>query len=71
MDQIDRAQQDIEQLEEVRNEMLLATNLQKDAEETGFCLLCGEPLIPGRRWCDADCRDEWEREQKLKQNKGI
>lgn len=33
--------------------------------ETGVCLAqdCGEPLEPGRRWCNAECRDEWEKEQ--------
>lgn len=29
--------------------------------ETGFCLSCSEDLPQGRRWCDAVCRDEWER----------
>jgi uncharacterized OB-fold protein len=27
---------------------------------TGKCLTCGAKLSPGRRWCNADCRDEWE-----------
>lgn len=35
----------------------------KDAEETGFCLGCGEALV-GRRWCDASCRDDWARLQR-------
>ncbi|TCS70754.1 hypothetical protein EDC61_11481 [Sulfuritortus calidifontis] len=30
---------------------------------TGSCLNCGEPLKPGLRWCDADCRDDWQRYQ--------
>ena len=33
-------------------------------ESTGHCLYCGEELSDGRRWCNADCRDEWEKEQK-------
>lgn len=28
----------------------------------GACLWCEAPLPAGRRWCDADCRDAWERE---------
>lgn len=32
----------------------------------GCCLYCGEPLPSGERWCDADCRDEWEYERSLK-----
>ena len=27
----------------------------------GECLYCGEPLDDGLRWCDASCRDEFER----------
>jgi len=37
-----------------------------DAEETGFCLLCGEEVEPGRRWCDAEHRDRWEKERTRK-----
>lgn len=29
---------------------------------TGHCLFCDEPLEEGRRWCDADCRNGWEKE---------
>lgn len=32
---------------------------------TGFCYYCGEPLTNRqRRFCDADCRDDYEREQR-------
>jgi hypothetical protein len=31
--------------------------------ETGACLLCEEPMLPGRRWCDSFCRGRWEAEQ--------
>ena len=37
-----------------------------EAEATGECLFCTEELPEGRRWCDADCRDGW---QKLKGQK--
>ena len=30
------------------------------AQAIGYCLNCGEP-IEDRRWCDADCRNDWER----------
>lgn len=30
---------------------------------TGACLWCGEPLRHPLRWCDADCRDDWERDR--------
>lgn len=31
----------------------------KEAEETGHCLNCGEPVKPGHRWCDIFCRNDW------------
>lgn len=30
---------------------------------TGFCLNCDEPVQHPRRWCDAECRDDWEKER--------
>jgi hypothetical protein len=29
-------------------------------EATGQCLNCERPLAPGLRWCDSECRDEWQ-----------
>lgn len=37
---------------------------KQEATATGFCLLCGEEVEPGRRWCDAEHRDRWEKERK-------
>lgn len=34
------------------------------AEFTGFCLNCDEVVEEPRRWCDADCRDQWERRKR-------
>ncbi|MFN4003333.1 MAG: hypothetical protein ACK4MJ_12285 [Hylemonella sp.] len=31
---------------------------------SGQCYWCGEDVAPPKRWCDADCRDEWERQQR-------
>jgi hypothetical protein len=31
-------------------------------EATGECLFCGQPVVDGRRWCDVECRNDWERE---------
>lgn len=48
-----------------QQEMLLAAALARRAQAgpvaTGYCLHCGEPLAPNLRWCDADCRDDWQR----------
>lgn len=30
---------------------------------TGHCLWCNAELATGRRWCDAECREDWELEQ--------
>jgi hypothetical protein len=32
---------------------------------TGHCLCCNE-LIPKGRFCSAECREDWELEQKIK-----
>jgi len=28
---------------------------------TGYCLNCEAPVEKPRRWCDVECRDDWER----------
>ncbi len=39
---------------------------EPSAEAVGHCLFCEEAINePGRRWCDADCRDSWERGEHL------
>lgn len=30
---------------------------------TGHCLCCNAPLETTHRWCDADCREDYEVEQ--------
>jgi hypothetical protein len=35
---------------------------EPNATATGFCLYCDEPVVSPRRWCDAQCRDDWEKE---------
>lgn len=59
MDIVDRAQNELETYERFR-----ANKPSKEVKETGFCLYCGEPLPKGRRWCNADCRDSWEKENR-------
>ena len=27
----------------------------------GFCYNCQSSIAPGERWCDSDCRQDWER----------
>jgi hypothetical protein len=46
----------------------IRANLKPEAEFTGECLWCGEEHLPEpKRWCDADCRDLWEKSRKRKQ----
>lgn len=59
MDIVDRAQEELEAYERFRSQ-----RHRKEVEETGYCLFCGEPLPRGRRWCNADCRDNWEKENR-------
>jgi RNA polymerase-binding transcription factor DksA len=58
MDIVDQAQENMEQLaaRQERPRPLPATG----PEATGYCLNCGLPLPEPRRWCSADCRDDWE-----------
>lgn len=58
-DEADRAQQDIECLSALHLRAIASRPPEAVAE--GACLYCGEVLADGRRWCDADCRDGWER----------
>lgn len=61
MDIADQSQLELEQINAHQK-----INLKQEAEPTGYCLFCGEPLTDNKRWCDADCRDMWEKEQNAK-----
>lgn len=64
-DQFDLASE-YEELERLSCLNKLKSDNQPKAEATGCCLYCEEPLPEGRRWCNAECRDEWEKEQRRK-----
>lgn len=59
MDEVDKAHQ----YEEAHRLAALAKKRKNNIPATGYCLFCNELLKPGFRWCDTDCRDDWEREQ--------
>lgn len=42
-----------------------AHDAKPEAPHSGYCLTCGpkKPLPVNQRWCDADCRDDWQKEQ--------
>jgi len=39
----------------------LNNKAEEAPEHTGECFNCGEPLAAPMRWCDTDCRDDWEK----------
>lgn len=45
---------------------LKAATHQSGPAAVGYCLNCGPdvPLTDGRRWCDGDCRDDWQKAQR-------
>lgn len=58
------------QEEQVRRELLKKARseqreLGKAWSKKHYCLFCGELIKEkGRRWCNADCRDQWEQQKK-------
>lgn len=51
-------------VEERDRELALAIRRPVGPDAVGCCRNCCEPLPAGLRWCDADCRDDWERSRK-------
>jgi hypothetical protein len=63
-DEIDQANEMVEfTVEQMRKVVARAS---PEAVATGACLSCEKGLEEGRRWCDADCRDDWSREKRLR-----
>lgn len=46
---------------EMARKLKAAHEFAPEAQPTGFCLNCGEPLQNDRRWCGPECREDWER----------
>jgi len=38
----------------------VARQSNRNIPSTGVCYNCGETLAGELRWCDRDCRDDWE-----------
>lgn len=67
MDDIDRAQHQ----EELQRAILLKNaSVGPSLPATGECHNCRASVAPGARFCDADCRDDWENEQAARQRAG-
>lgn len=65
-DEIDLAQQK----EQERRSDALRTRKPGGPSGGGECRYCGDKLPPHRRWCNAEHRDLWEREQELARRAG-
>lgn len=56
MDVADRAQLQIDQ----QLAAALSARKPEGPVATGHCLSCGVEVEAGRRWCSAECRDDWQ-----------
>ena len=58
VDEVDRANEQIEKgIEDTLKN--IDTTIPKNM--TGKCLSCGQSVDDERRWCNADCRDNYEK----------
>lgn len=47
-----------------------ARRVGKLLEANGTCHWCGEAVKAERRFCDADCRDGWQRQESARKRAG-
>ena len=64
-DEIDKANERAQELLEES----LAKRREQGPPACGFCYFCQAPVPNGHRWCDTECRRDWEREQQVKKDK--
>jgi hypothetical protein len=69
MDMLDKAQQNIDDLTEYTIKNIRAQT-KSSLIFSGFCYYCDETVHSPHIFCDLDCRDDWEREKRLKQIAG-
>ncbi len=63
MDQVDRA---TERESEILSDAIGEVRRHTALKYTGCCHNCGDITGGGRRFCDVDCRDDYEKRKKLK-----
>lgn len=68
MDEIDRAQARDEQDREAA--VAAARRSRPGLAYTGCCHWCGDITGGGRRFCDADCRDDYDRAARARAMRG-
>jgi len=54
---------DLKQEELLRRQIAYTMTKKPELPATGECYNCEEELPPGARFCDSDCRDDWEKRQ--------
>lgn len=59
-DEIDRANDVVARMADAAVAEICRAASTPAALPTGFCLWCGLVVTDGARWCDAECRDDWE-----------
>lgn len=66
MDDADRAQQ----VEELQREVAVqaAREALPALPDVGYCYYCDEATERGKRFCDDDCRDDWQRASRASLN---
>lgn len=62
---IDKSDELAEMIKQKRITSIRESAEQQEAKATGRCLFCHEFVEDGRRWCDSDCRDDWEAERRM------
>jgi hypothetical protein len=50
--------------EEFNRDLALRARKPEGPTETGYCHFCDATVPKGHRWCDTQCRDDWERASK-------
>lgn len=60
-DQIDDAQE----FEQLRRDIAVKHRMPRGPVAKGSCLFCDASLPAGKRWCDQECRDLWQKEEDL------
>lgn len=61
-DQVDQAQE----FEAMHRDIAMRERRSSSLQYTGSCYNCGDITGGGRRFCDADCRDDYAKREKLK-----
>lgn len=64
---------DVASENELFNIELAKRNMKANAVQlvsTGCCHNCEEPVSDQQLFCDADCRDDWDKEQAAKRRNG-